>query len=67
MGFVGEVMDSVQGIQVYYIIGLLIFIALFIVILTRTILMTKAELIEIKTAILENDNLDESTQNNSDL
>lgn len=53
MGFVGEVMDNVQGIHLYYIVGLLIFITLFIVILTRTILMSKAELVEFKTSILD--------------
>lgn len=55
MGFVGEMMDNVQGIHIYYIVGLIIFVVLFIVMLTRTILMPKAELIEIKTAIFEGD------------
>lgn len=55
MGFVGEVMDSVQGIHLYYIVGLLIFITLFIVILTRTLLIPKAELVEYKTSILDLD------------
>lgn len=59
MGFVGEVMDNVQGIHIYYIVGLLIFVALFIVMLTRTILIPKAELLEMKTAILDGDDATE--------
>jgi hypothetical protein len=54
MGFVGEVLDNVAGIHIYYIIGLLIFIALFLVMLVRTIKMPKTELIDIKTSILDN-------------
>lgn len=53
MGFVGEVMDNVKGVHLYYIAGLFIFLALFIVILTRTIRMPKADAIEIKTAIFD--------------
>ena len=53
MGFVGQVMDSVRGIQIFYIIGLLIFVALFFIILIRTILIPKAELTEYKNAIFD--------------
>lgn len=41
MGFVGEVMDNVKGIQLYYIAGLLMFMALFILILIRTVRIPK--------------------------
>jgi hypothetical protein len=57
MGFVGDVMENVKGIQWYYIVGILIFFSLFIVILVRTIRMPKTELVEIKTAILDNDEI----------
>lgn len=54
MGFAGKVMDG-SGIEIYYIIGALIFITLFIVILIRTIRMPKKDLIRYKTSILEDD------------
>ena len=57
MKFVGEVLGNVNGIQYYYIVGLLIFISLMIVILYRTIKMPKKELIDIKTSIFEKDEL----------
>lgn len=54
MGFVGELMDGVKGIHIYYIIGLFIFLTLFVVVLVRTIRMSKTELVDIKTGILDN-------------
>lgn len=61
MGFVGKVMDGVEGIQYYYIAGIIIFIVLFIVILIRTIRIPKKNLEEFKTAIL--DDSDETQEN----
>ena len=55
MGFVGELMSGEYGVQWYYIVGLIIFIALFIVILFRTIRLTKPEIHSYKTSILERD------------
>lgn len=53
MDFVSEVLKDVDGIIWYYIIGIFIFIALFIIILYRTIKMPKNDLIKYKTSILE--------------
>lgn len=53
MGFVSEVLKNIDGIQWYYIIGILIFIVLFLVILYRTIKTPKKDLIEYKTSILD--------------
>ena len=55
MGFVGDVLGKVYGIQWYYIIGLFIIIALFAVIVYRTIKTPKADLLNYKTSILDND------------
>lgn len=55
MKFVGEVLADIEGIQNFYIIGILIFLALFIVILYRTIRIPKKDLINFKTSILEKD------------
>ncbi|MEI6852616.1 MAG: hypothetical protein WCL06_07215 [Bacteroidota bacterium] len=54
MGFVGEVLRN-AGIQWYYIVGLFIFLTLFIVIVYRTIKIPKSVLKQNKESILEND------------
>jgi preprotein translocase subunit YajC len=53
MKFVSKVLENVENIQSFYIIGLIIFIALFIWILIRTIKMTKKETNEIKNSIFD--------------
>ena len=54
MGFVGEVLRD-AGIQWYYIVGLFIFLTLFIVIVYRTFKIPKSVLKQNKESILEND------------
>jgi uncharacterized membrane protein (GlpM family) len=53
MGFVSKMLGSNSDIQIYYIVGLLIFIGLFALILVRTIRMKKSDILAIKTAILD--------------
>lgn len=53
MGFVGDIMSGKYGIEWYSIIGLLIFIVLFVIILVRTIRMTKIEIIDYKESIFD--------------
>ncbi len=66
MNFVSDVLKDVNGIQWYYIIGIAIFISLFIVVLYRTIKTPKKDLVHYKNAILEDDNeSDDGKQNNS--
>ena len=48
-------LESIGGIQIYYVIGLLIFFTLFVVILVRTLRRPDKEMKEIKESIL-NDN-----------
>jgi hypothetical protein len=55
MKIVSNLLENIEGIQIYYIVGLLIFVTLFIVITIRTIRMPKAEAEKIKNSIL-NDN-----------
>lgn len=57
MGFVGELMQD-KGVAGYYIIGLLIFLILFVFILIRTIRMPKKTLVKYKTDILDEDELE---------
>jgi hypothetical protein len=55
MKIVSNLLENIEGIQIYYIVGLLIFVTLFIIITIRTIRMPKAEAEKIKNSIL-NDN-----------
>jgi len=58
MSFVSGVLNGVDGIQYYYIVGLLIFMTLFIVMLYRTIKIPRKDLMKFKASILENDELE---------
>lgn len=58
MGFVSEILNGQDGIQYFYIVGLLIFMTLFIVIVYRTVKIPKKDLMKFKTSILDNDELE---------
>jgi hypothetical protein len=53
MDFVGNVMDGSSGISWFYIVGLLIFIILFIVIVYRTVKIPRNKLKSYKESILD--------------
>lgn len=58
MKIVSNLLENIEGIQIYYIIGLLIFFSFFIVILIRTFRMPDKKIDELKNSILidsEND------------
>ncbi len=57
MGFVGKVMDNVSGTEWFYIVGIIIFIALFIAIVYRTVRIPKSTLNSYKNAILDQDDV----------
>ncbi len=59
MKIISNLLENIEGIRIYYIVGLLIFVALFIVITVRTIRMPKKEADEIKNSILS----DSETEN----
>lgn len=61
MKLVGGLLESIEGIQIFYIVGLLLFFGLFIVILIRTLRRPKQEMNEIKESIL----IDNTTEANS--
>jgi preprotein translocase subunit YajC len=52
MKIVSNLLENIDGIQVYYIIGLLIFFVLFIVIVIRTMRRPDKEMKDIKESIL---------------
>jgi len=57
MSFVGNVLQNVDGIQYFYVAGILIFISLFIVIVYRTIKIPRKDLDNFKTSIFEKEEL----------
>ncbi len=57
MSFVGNVLQNVDGIQYFYIAGIFIFIALFIVIVYRTIKIPRKDLDDFKTSIFDQEEL----------
>ena len=59
MKIVSNVLENVEGIQIFYIAGLLIFVALFIVIVIRTMRRPAKEMIEIKESILNDTDSEE--------
>lgn len=52
MKIVSNLLENIEGIQIYYIIGLLIFVVLFIVIFIRTMRIPNKEMEKIKNSIL---------------
>ena len=60
MKIVSNMLENIEGIQIYYIIGLLIFFTLFIVILIRTMRTPNSEMDEIKNSILDDTNSEET-------
>ena len=58
MKIVSSVLQEINGIQIYYIVGLLIFVVLFVYIFIRTYFLTpRAELTSIKESIFDEDEL----------
>ncbi len=62
MKIISNLLEDIDGIRIYYIIGLLIFVTLFIVISIRTWKMPKQDAEKIKNSILN----DSDTDNNTD-
>ena len=64
MKIVSDLLTSIEGIQVFYIIGLLIFVVLFIVIFIRTMRLKNSEMEDIKNSILTDGDSEEITTSN---
>ena len=60
MNIVSNMLENIAGIQVFYVIGLLIFFVLFVVILIRTMRRPAKEMNEIKESILTDNDSEES-------
>ncbi len=57
MGFVSETVSGIDGLQWYYIVGIILFIGLFIGVVIYTYLIPKKDLIKFKSAIFDEDEL----------
>ncbi len=57
MGFVSETLSGINGIEWYYIIGIILFISLFIGVVIYTYAIPKMDLIRFKSSIFEEDEL----------
>lgn len=56
MKLVSSLLESMTGIHIFYVVGLLIFLTLFVIIVVRTLRRPSSEMNEIKESILiEND------------
>jgi Ca2+/Na+ antiporter len=60
MKIVSSLLENIEGIQIYYIVGLLLFVFLFIVILIRTYKMPNKEADSIKNSILNDSEPEDS-------
>jgi len=57
MGFVSETLSGVDGIQWYYIVGIILFVVLFIGVVIHTYTIPKNDLIRFKSSIFEQEEL----------
>ena len=58
MKIISNLLENIEGIQIYYIVGLLIFVTLFIVISVKTWRMPKQDAENIKNSILNDNDTD---------
>ncbi len=57
MGFVGDTLGGIDGIQWYYIVGIVIFVGLFIGVAIYTYNIPKKDLNKFKSSIFEKEEL----------
>lgn len=64
MKIVSDLLTSIEGIRIFYIVGLLIFVVLFVVITIRTLRMPDKEMENIKKSILADGESEDITTSN---
>ena len=64
MKIVSNMLEQIEGIQIYYIVGLLIFVTLFVVIFIRTMRRPDKEMEDIKNSILIENGSEELIESN---
>ena len=60
MKLVSSLLESMTGIHIFYVVGLFIFLTLFVIIVIRTMRRPAAEMNEIKESILIDNDSEES-------
>jgi hypothetical protein len=63
MKIVSNLLENIEGIQIYYIVGLLIFVLLFIVIFIRTMRIPNKDMEDIKNSILRDNEAEDAVSN----
>lgn len=63
MKIVSNLLENIEGIQIYYIVGLLIFVLLFIVIFIRTMRIPNKDMEDIKNSILRDNETEDAVSN----
>lgn len=64
MKLVSSLLEGIEGIQVFYTIGLLIFFVMFLIILIKTIRRPNKEMSDIKNSILADNIAEENINQN---
>lgn len=57
MGFVSETLSGINGIEWYYIIGILLFVGLFIGVVIHTYTIPKKDLVKYKSSIFDKEEI----------
>ena len=58
MGFVNDTLSKIDGIEWYYIVGIIIFVGLFIGVVIHTYAIPKKDLIKFKSSIFEQEEVE---------
>lgn len=64
MKIISNLLENIEGIENWYISGLIIFFTIFIIFLVRTLMKPRQEMEDIKKSILDDETVDNEKQQN---
>jgi hypothetical protein len=64
MKIISNLLENIEGIENWYIAGLIIFFTMFIIFLVRTLMKPRQEMEDIKKSILNDETVDNEKQQN---
>ncbi len=64
MKIISNLLENIEGIENWYIAGLIIFFTMFIIFLVRTLMKPRQEMEDIKNSILNDETVDNEKQQN---
>lgn len=64
MKIISNLLENIEGIENWYISGLIIFFTMFIIFLVRTLMKPRQEMEDIKKSILDDETVDYEKQQN---